>query len=147
VPDSDYVYTGMPRDAETVFVVAPRLACERTENARAYMKQRLSVCAQFWVNTCGIQPLLDFCNDRVAGQPPHGGWAPNPGVAWLIIWLLMFSTAYMTVAKPAEEWGWALPSRLTLLCSGAMLGILQVRPGMICARDQAIVLCCNMMMY
>jgi hypothetical protein len=90
------------------------------------MKHRLRVCAQFLVNTCGIQPLLDFCIDRFTGQPPHG-WAPHAGVAWFIIWLLMFSTAYMTVAKPAEGWGWALPSRLTLLCSGAMLGILQVR--------------------
>ena len=107
----------------------------------------MCVCAQFLVNTCGIQPLLDFCNDRFTGQPPHG-WAPNAGVAWFVIWLLMFSTAYMTVAKPAEGWGWALPSRRTLLYSGAMLGILQVRRDHICLVIKLlcyVATCCNML--
>jgi hypothetical protein len=35
----------------------------------------------------------------------------------------MLSTAYMTVATPAAGWGWALPSRLTLLGAAALLGI------------------------
>jgi hypothetical protein len=96
---------------------------------RAYLRDKCRRLGfPFFMYLYILGPLLDFViHDCFTGDHSKSyTYTVDPGPPWFVIWLLMFSSVYMTFAEPASGWGWALPSRGALIGAALVLGLVQI---------------------